>query len=263
VDESYFKTFGFIVLRQLFDARPLAEEIDQVLNHGLPGSSEVSQYGEIRFQYVPMMSATTPVSLALLDRAAVVASTLLGSAVIPTRAKAVRYFGNTPWHVDSVLPLESIGFAAYLEPVGLENGALRVIPASHRLELGSALREFGAIGMTATTLPSYAVATEPGDMIVFDEHLFHSSFGGGVRRQWRIDFVRDPMGAEAERLTKEYFQGIYAADWDASYDVDRYPSYSDHWRKSGRPAAARLESLGVYELAANQETLARSKRRLN
>jgi len=117
--------------------------------------------------------------------------------------------------------------------------------------------------MTATTLPSYAVATEPGDMIAFDEHLFHSSFGGGVRRQWRIDFVRDPIHPEAERLTEEYFQGIYPADWDGGYDVDRYPSYSDHWRKSGRPAAARLESLGVYELARNQETFARSKRPLN
>ena len=260
MDQCYFKTFGFIVLRQFFEARPLAEEIDQVLHDGLPAAPDVLQYGEIRFQYVPMMSATTPASLALLDRTAVVASTLLGCAVIPTRAKAVRYFGNTPWHVDSILPLESIGFAAYLEPVGLDHGALRVLPASHRRDLSSALCEFGAIGMTATTLPSFAVATEPGDMIAFDEHLFHSSFGGDVRRQWRIDFVCDPVGADAERLTKEYFQGIYPADWHGSYDVDRYPSYSDHWRKSGRPSAARLESLGVYELAATQETLVRSKR---
>jgi len=61
-------------------------------------------------------------------------------------------------------------------------------------------------------------------MIVFDEHLFHSSFGGNVRRQWRIDFLCDPTGADAERLTKEYFQGIYPADWDGGYDADRYPS---------------------------------------
>jgi len=221
---SYFQTFGFIVLRQFFEARPLAKEIDQVLNDGLLASSYVSQYGEIRFQYVPMMSATTPASLALLDCTAVVASTLLSSTVIPTRAKGVRYFGNTPWHVDSVSALDSIGFAAYLEPVGPENGALRVIPGSHRRELGSALRELGAIGMRAPTLPSYAVATEPGDLIVFDEHLFHSSFGGGVRRQWRVDFVCDPTEPEAERLTKEYFQGIYPADWDGGYDADRYPS---------------------------------------
>ena len=164
-------TFGFIVLRQFFEPRPLAEEIDQVLDDGLLASSNVSHHGEIRFQYVPMMSATTPASLALLDRTALVASTLLGSAVLPTRAKGVRYFGNTPWHVDSVFPLESIGFAAYLEPVGPKNGALRLIPGSHRRELGTALRELGAIGMTATSLPSYVVATEPGDVIVFDEHL--------------------------------------------------------------------------------------------
>jgi hypothetical protein len=97
-------------------------------------------------------------------------------------------------------------------------------------------------------------------MIVFDEHLFHSSFGGGVRRQWRIDYIRDPIGVEEEDLVKEYFRGIYPPDWDGGYDVDRYPSYSDDWRKSERSAAARLDGLGVYKLAATQEAFARLKR---
>jgi hypothetical protein len=259
-DVSYFRTFGFLVLPQFFKPGPLAEEIDQVMRDGLINSSDVTHYAEIRFQYVPMMSATTPASLALLDQTAAVASTLLGSAVIPTRAKGTRYFGDTPWHVDSDLPLESIGFAAYLEPAAPDSGALRVLPGSHRPEFAQALRELGVVGMPATAIPSSPVATQPGDVIVFDEHLFHSSFGGGVRRQWRIDFLRHPIDADADHLTREYFRRLYPPDWDGGYDAEQYPSYSDQWRNSGRAAVAALGQLGVYDLAATQEAVAASKR---
>ena len=207
-DVSYFRTFGFLVLPQFFKPDLLADEIDQVMRDGLISPSNVTHFGNIRFQYVPMMSDTTPASLALLDRTSAVAATLLGSPVIPTRAKGTRYFA-----------------------------------------------------MSATALPSWPVATQPGDVIVFDEHLFHSSFGGGVRRQWRIDFLRDPIGAEAESLTRKYFQALYPADWDGGYDSQRYPSYSDHWRRSARTAVAVLGRLGVYDLAATQEAVSASKRR--
>ena len=89
---------------------------------------------------------------------------------------------------------------------------------------------------------------------------FIASFGGRTRRQWRIDFLRDPVGDEAERITKSYFAGIYPPDWDGGYDVDRYPSYGPDWRTSGRPAVARLEALGVYELAEAQEAFTRNSR---
>jgi hypothetical protein len=254
-----FRTFGFVVLRQFFDPSPLVAEIDRVMHEGLV--SDVSSSGEIRFQYVPMMTAGTPASLTLLDRAQAVAAALLGGPVLPTRAKGVRYCGNTPWHTDSSLPIASIGFVAYLEPLGADNGALRVLPGSHHADLGDAVRKLGAAGMAAPALPAHVVVTEPGDMILLDEHLFHASFGGATRRQWRVDCVSAPVGAEAEHHTKSYFASIYPPDWDGGYDVDRYPSYGPDWRDSSRPAVAQLEALGVYELAAAQEMFTRSRRR--
>jgi Phytanoyl-CoA dioxygenase (PhyH) len=254
-----FRTFGFVVLRQFFDPSPLAAEIDRVMHDGLV--SDVSNSGEIRFQYVPMMTGGTPVSLSLLDRVEAVAAALLGGPVLPTRAKGVRYCGNTPWHTDSAFPLASVGFVAYLEPIGAESGALRVLPGSHHPELGDAIRALGAVGMEAPALPAHVVVTEPGDMILLDEHLFHASFGGGTRRQWRVDYVNAPVGAEAENHTKSYFASIYPPDWDGGYDVDRYPSYGPDWRDSSRPTVPKLEALGVYELAATQEAFARSRRR--
>ena len=253
-----FQTFGFVVLRRFFEPSPLAAEIDSVMADG-PGA-DVSRSGDIRFQYVPMMTAETPVSLSLLDRAETVAAALLDGPVLPTRAKGVRYFGDTPWHTDSDSPLRSVGFLAYLEPVGVESGALRVLPGSHYPQVRDAIRALGAAGLAAPELPDHVVATEPGDMILLDEHLFHASFGGGTRRQWRVDYVKAPVGAEAEHHTKSYFASTYAPDWDGSYDVDRYPSYGPDWLDSRRPAVAQLEALGVYELAAVQEAFMRSRR---
>jgi len=260
IDVSHFQTFGFVVLRGAFDPRPLAAEIDRALRDGIVPSSGTSGGGEIRFQYLPMMTAETPVSLSLLDRFEAVAATLLGGPVLPTRAKGVRYQGNTPWHADSAFRIPSIGFAAYLEPLDAENGALRVLPGSHRPEFAEALGALGAAGAPAEALPAHAVVTEPGDVIVFEEHLFHASTGGGARRQWRLDYLCDPVGAEAEGATRSYFKSIYPPDWDGGYDVERFASYGPDWRDSGRPSVARLGELGVYELATKQEGYARSRR---
>jgi len=260
VDAVYFRAYGFIVLRRFFDPEPLTQEIDRVLGDGVVCAWDASG-SEIRFEYVPMMTKDTPVSLSLLDRLEAVATTLLGGPVLPTRAKGTRYYGNSPWHVDSTSPIASVGFVAYLEPLGAESGALRVLPGSHKLEFSEEIRRHGAIGMEATALPSHIVVTEPGDLVVLDEHIFHSSSGGGARRQWRVDYICDPVGAEAERQTKAYFQNIYLPDWDGGYDVDRYPSYGLDWHTSGRGCVARLGELGVYDFAAKQEAFARGRRK--
>jgi len=260
VDEFHFRIFGFVVLRQFFDPRSIAGEIDSVMLHGQRPSPKESRGGDFQFQYVPMMTAETPGSLSLLDHSQGIAATLLGGPVLPTRAKGVRYSGNTPWHADSDLPVTSLGIVTYFESLGEASGALRVLPGSHRQEFANSLRSFRATGKPAETLPSHIVLTDPGDVIVFDEHLYHASFGGGTRRQWRIDFIADPASVEAEEQARDYFRNLYRSDWDGGYDVDRYPTYGCDWLGSGRPAVARLSALGVYEMAAKQEAFARSRR---
>ncbi|HEX5738079.1 MAG TPA: phytanoyl-CoA dioxygenase family protein [Hydrogenophaga sp.] len=259
-DLSHFLAFGFVVLRRCFDPELLAAEIDLVMHQGLIASSDPFVGREVQFRYVPMMTAETPLSLTLLDRLEAVAAALLGGPVLPTRAKGVRYAGNSPWHVDSDIPVPSVGFAAYLEPLEAESGALRLLPGSHRQEFGDAIRAFGADGMPAVDLPGHVVATQPGDIIAFEEHLFHGSFGGGVRRQWRVDYLLDPVDAASQAHTKSYFAGLYPTEWDGGYDTDRYPSYDADWRSSDRFSAARLAELGVYELVDRQEAFARSRR---
>jgi hypothetical protein len=209
------RTFGFVVIREFFDTTSLTEEIDRVMRRGVV-SQQATHYSGINFQYVPMMTAETPVSLTLLDRVGALAESLLGGPVLPTRAKGTRYFGNTPWHTDSESPVPSIGFIAYCESLDTENGALRVIPGSHHREYGGAIRELGA---ETVGIPSHVVETQPGDLILIDEHLFHASSGGAARRQWRVDYLRLPVGADEETDTKAYFANIYPAEWDGGYEL--------------------------------------------
>jgi hypothetical protein len=246
-DLHHFHAFGFVVLRGAFDPAPLAREIDDTLRDpdGSPLSAPLGD-AAIRFRYAPMMTARTPASLALLDHLEPIAAELLGGPVLPTRAKAVRYVGDTPWHADSTLALASLGCAAYLEPLRADSGALRVLPGSH-------------VGPAAEALPGHVLETEPGDVILFDEHLRHASTGGGARRQWRLDYVREPDDDASATLVRSYFAGIFAPDWEGGYDVDQHPSYGEDWLTSGRRAVPMLARLGVYELAAAHE--ARGRRR--
>jgi hypothetical protein len=204
-------TFGFVVLRHFFDPGPLAAEIDKVMANGV--LKDFPERGGIRFQYVPMMTAETPVSLSLLDQVETVAAALFGGPVLPTRAKGTRYHGETPWHTDSDLPFRSVGFLAYLEPVGADSGALRVIPGSHHAQFREAIRGMGTTCLRDLSLPGHVVTTEPGDMILLDERVLHASVGGSIRRQWRVDYLGTPADAEVNP-TKSYFARLYTPEWD-------------------------------------------------
>ena len=235
-DVTRFTDAGFVVLRNVFDPAPPLDEVDRALNDGLtsrPGSAGGA------FRYLPMMCERTPESLALLDQLDEPAAQLLGRPVIPLRAKGTRYSGGTAWHRDSEVDVDSIGCVAYLEPHRAGTGALRVVPGSHRdPSLGESSAE--------------AVETAPGDVIAFDEHLLHASFGGVDRHQWRVDFLADPDAAEETQL-RSCLVTSFDPTWDGGYDADRYPSYGAAWLSSGRPWVARLRELGVYALAAAQE----------
>ena len=185
-----------------------------------------------------MMGERTPVSLGLVDTFAAVAHQLLGGPVLPVRAKSVRYVASAERHRDSTSIVRSLGFAAYLEPLAADTGALRVVPGSHRdLDEGS-------------DGPEVVLETQPGDVIVFDEHLLHSSSGGRDRRQWRVDFFADPTSAAEEAAVTAYLLATFPPDWDGGYDVDRFPTYGPHWQAQDRPWHRRLEELGAYRAAA-------------
>ena len=77
-------------------------------------------------------------------------------------------------------------------------------------------------------------------MILLDERVL-ASFGGGIRRQWRVDYLSVPAEHTEVSFIKSYFASIYTPGWDGGYGV------------------ARLDALGVYEIVAAQEAFMRSR----
>lgn len=265
-DRSHFQTFGFTVLRSVIDADRLRDELDLALRESRASAIGVETgSGTTRVEYVPMMCERTPFSLSLLDRFETYATQLIEAPVLPIRAKGMRYIGSTPWHTDSSRDaVISVGFAAYLEPLDADHGALRVLPGSHRAPMNEDTNLYLAnhgVESAVDALPGYAVCTEPGDVIVFDEHLYHASSGGTSRRQWRVDYVRVPQTEDERAGVCALLATVFAPEWDGGFDVDRFPSYGPAWHDSARKSVALLGALGAYELAAAQEAYARSRRR--
>jgi Phytanoyl-CoA dioxygenase (PhyH) len=241
VDVEQFRTSGYLVCRCAIETEPLIAEVDVTLRAGVRAAFTADVGGQpLRAVFVPMMSERTPISLRLVGSLAPVAATLLDGPVLPVRAKCVRYGGDTAWHRDSILAVASVGLLCYLDPLTAATGALRVIPGSHRDDVGRSPAD------------GVALETEPGDLIVMDEHLLHASEGGAEgRRQWRVDFVGD--GPDADLCA--YFAAIFPPDFEGGYDGAAFPSYGPHWQSSGLPGVERLEQLGVYELAQGQDGL--------
>lgn len=80
--------------------------------------------------------------------------------------------------------------ALYLDRVTAATGALRVIPGSHRYgdrfaeDLQNTLRQSAEVlGLSGDQVPAIALESTPGDVVVFNQALKHSSWGGSNRRR--------------------------------------------------------------------------------
>ena len=107
------------------------------------------------------------------------------------------YVGDTSWHSDGYnqRPVKSIKLAFYLDPVTTNSGALRVIPGSHRNKesFGDLLESHltsDIFGMTGDQIPAVALESNPGDVLVFNHRIKHSSWGGSdARRMFTMNFT--------------------------------------------------------------------------
>ena len=136
-----------------------------------------------------------------------------------------------------------IKVAMYLDPVTAETGCLRVVPGSHRLPLhkdleplrywrvkqtiaegrGSEkdLEQFRDLvgdngepifGVQPADLPGFPLESEPGDVVFFNQHIYHSSFGGHTgRRMFTMNFAEAPKTDEQIELLKREYAGSSVA----------------------------------------------------
>lgn len=205
-----FETFGFCCLRGAVRDRigEIARAFDEVFNAqsakvGVPGRLSVPRIAERQ----------DTLRRVFIDDSwwSEFASALLTAPVRYIGGDGVRYSGATYWHRDGAhAELRLLKIVLYLEQLTRDSGALRIIPGTNRSEsdwdaaVAALADPLTAYGLTPEEVPAYAIESEPGDVIAFDPHSLHASFGGGEgRRQLTLTFAATPSSpVQREELTR-------------------------------------------------------------
>lgn len=245
---TFFRTFGFLRLRQHLTPEEI-QRYRQEFEYGLSQWPDSRETSKKRNHYAVLAYESTPFIAGLLDddRFADVAEQLLGKPVLGVTVNGSIWYDDTDWHPDvDLLGFEGIRFAIYLEPLQAENGALRMIPGSHKEPLFSAIGRDSQerFGIPPQEMPGVVCESEPGDVIVFHLSCWHGAFGGEVRRQGAMVFFEDPQTPEVEamaidrmqraiRRVKKYGQPSWFTPYWQSVDDPRHQGWVRRIREMG------------------------------
>lgn len=261
---AHFRAFGFLVLRSALssdDVTTLTLEADRAVRDATGDRYLVDDgAGGITGHYIPATGDRTPTSLDLLERFAPTAEDLGGAPMLPALAQHILFFDMAPWHTDTGHAVPSVKVVAYLEELDEHNGALRVLPRSHRLDErvltdllhGPAFRDEATFRDATRRVPGHVIASRPGDVIVFDEKLWHASVGGRRRHQWSASYVLDPETPEEVQAVRAYLASQFSENMQLDYDPTHYPYYGPGFR-AHHHRAAQLDRLGAFAAAAAEQ----------
>jgi ectoine hydroxylase-related dioxygenase (phytanoyl-CoA dioxygenase family) len=281
---AYFQTFGFIALPQLFSPDEMTEierEFEEVLEEERQGQP----FGGEKRQAVMAFAELRPRLMSLIDddRIYEPIEQLLGPGFLWWGSDGNLYVGDTTWHPDAPDPEMGHGrikIAFYLDPVTRDTGCIRFIPGSHRLPLHADLRplkmwrtlqtiaegrqseealkpyiEQGlnpdkpVFGVEQADLPGYSVESRPGDVVFFEQHLYHGSWGGRTgRRMFTLNYFADPTTQEQVDALKDMHEKSMGAQQALQYR-QREHAHEEAFLDSDRPRirrmADRLRELGI------------------
>ncbi|HAA76714.1 TPA: hypothetical protein DCE37_16510 [Candidatus Latescibacteria bacterium] len=220
---AHFRTFGFLRLTGLF-AQDIAN-ITRESQHIWESDETPRKNQEIRLDR--FIERSPPLHrLVIDDRVYPVVEQLLGPDFIWVGSEGnVSGRNRVNWHADRKyyrggeghwIDYTQVKLMLYLDPLSRETGCLRVIPGSHRMPLHSDLanQEIDAasepFGLDGPDLPSAALETTPGDLIIFNHCLWHAAYGGGPDRRYvALKFAARPTQEDQlvslERYTPHIF----------------------------------------------------------
>ena len=207
---------------------------------------------------LPMMSEKAPFSMSLVaddTRLWTIAEQLLGPVTLACPALGECLIGDTPWHRDPGIGDPWVRFRTYLAPRRAHDGALRFVAGSQHSAYGDQLDEYRATAQATGTanlavdVPTFAVETDPGDVIAFDPRTVHSSEGGRQRLAWNADYAAFPDAADQQYRKRTRDLVLELSSWP---HPARWPVWEE-WI-AARPrseqralAISRLESIGAIE----------------
>jgi hypothetical protein len=212
--QRYFETFGFLALPRLFE-----REVDD-LAAGFEGVFE-NETNERMETYYPIHGNQRRVTIPSVvdkdprlqwlrtdERVLGIARSLIGEPFEYADSDGSLFYCGTAWHADIYrAPWHQyhIKLYFYLDPLSRENGAIRMIPGTNhssetfatrlRADLEDPERTEALYGVEGSELPSFALETNPGDLLLGNYKTLHASFGGVERRRMFTMSFRAPPTA--------------------------------------------------------------------
>jgi hypothetical protein len=264
-ERVHFETFGYVVLRAALTPAEVAA-LDAESLRRLEDAYAHAPFRGTRY-WAGMNGPTTPLMAALIEdpRFWGVAEQLLGEHAVGGRCDASRCSENTIWHPDVADPrLGGVQFALYLQPVGADSGALRVVPGSHRSPLhGEVDRYLRAVRPAIDEVPAVALDTSPGDAICYDIRLWHAVAGAFADRRFcNMTYYHLPPTPESDTvaraqdlLNRRFVREMMRPEREAAAGAGVVPAcrphealYDPEWvaNRTGSPIRARwLARLGA------------------
>jgi hypothetical protein len=261
---DHYQTFGFVVLYGLLGPERVARlgaEVDAALRDAYAATYDERVIDGISGHYLPMAARRTPVSASLVCDDPVLldaAEQLLGGPAIPECPEGVLYFAEAGWHNDDGIGVTGVKFATYFDPLDVETGALRFLPGSHTPEQTARLAAYrsrqppSVEGGDGSGYPGYVASSRPGDVIAFDLHTWHASFGGRDRLAWAAIYLRRPDSDEERDRTLRSLTDSFEQAF-RGFDRDRYPIWRDwladaHRHPQRSPIVERMRAAGILDL---------------
>lgn len=242
--QAHFETFGFLVRQRLFSAAEMAE-IGSSFDNVLAADRNGLEFPGDKRQAVLGVVEKSPALTKLVedDRIYEAVEQLLGRGFVWIGSDGNLYVGDTGWHPDGSVDYPRIKVVFYLDPVTRDSGCLRVVPGSHRPQLHDDLvarppareADGSPYGVSGSELPCFPLESEPGDVVFFNQRLWHASFGGETgRRMFTLNFAARPVAeSHIDYLTKTYEANLRNIREMGFTDTDRV--YEESFLQSDRP----------------------------
>ena len=211
---DFFDAFGYLAFPGLLNdcIDKIIEEFEDIWE-----KSGRTHDGVKRSALVPFSDQSEYLSSLLDDpRIHDIASNLCGEDFNYYSGSGNYYVGDTSWHSDgyNTRIVRMIKIAFYLDPVTKNSGALRVIPGSHNTKdsFGNLLQSHltskegtpSLFGITGDKIPAVALESNPGDILVFNHNIKHSSWGGSDRRRmFTMNFSERYPDDQLDRLKED------------------------------------------------------------
>jgi ectoine hydroxylase-related dioxygenase (phytanoyl-CoA dioxygenase family) len=201
--QAHFETFGYVLLRSLFtpdEMRQITDAAESVWQEARDGPTNNDEDLRISFFVEPRPELSWIVED---DRVYKTMETLLGTDFVWVGSEGNVTYGhlNHLWHPDrrhfrdgeEGMDHTRVKWMMHLDRVTADTGCLRVFAGSHRMPLHADLgpqdhaenqRDSEPFGGPGIDLPSVLLESEPGDILIFNQCLWHSSFGAQLGRRY-------------------------------------------------------------------------------